>query len=399
MVLRTSLQAVGRLVSVLPEIAAAAAAHDLDASFPFEAFETLHQAGILALTVPAAVGGGGAGLASSANVVERLGAADPSVGLVVMWQLVFHGLISHQPDNWPVGLRDVLQRSAVEDGALINALSAEPDLGSPIRGGVPATTARRQGGPEDGWRVTGHKLYSTGIPALRWLAVVAATDEATPRVGQFVVDARDGGFVVDETWDHLGLRATASHEVILDGVRPRGLRQRPRRGRHPTGEQPHLRVERAAHGRALPGDRDPACDWLVAYLNERTPTALGAPLATLPRFQQAVGHIESLLYVNHRLIHDTAAEYDRGDLDEGGEAQAPVIKHVVTKNAVDIVDSAMQLVGNAGLTRSNPLERHHRDVLTGPIHTPQADFTLTNSGRRVLERARLPVPHREEAPT
>ena len=49
-----------------------------------------------------------------------------------------------------------------------------------------------------------------------------------------------------------------------------------------------------------------ARDWLVGYLNERTPTNLGAPLATLPRFQEAVGEIEALLYANERLIHGTA---------------------------------------------------------------------------------------------
>jgi alkylation response protein AidB-like acyl-CoA dehydrogenase len=38
-----------------------------------------------------------------------------------------------------------------------------------------------------------------------------------------------------------------------------------------------------------------ARDWLVKFLSERTPASLGAPLATLPRFQQAVGEIESAL--------------------------------------------------------------------------------------------------------
>ncbi|MDL5472214.1 acyl-CoA dehydrogenase, partial [Klebsiella pneumoniae] len=52
--------------------------------------------------------------------------------------------------------------SAVARGALINALRVEPELGSPARGGLPATVLRRG---VDGWRLSGHKLYTTGIPA------------------------------------------------------------------------------------------------------------------------------------------------------------------------------------------------------------------------------------------
>ena len=47
---------------------------------------------------------------------------------------------------------------------------------------------------------------------------------------------------------------------------------------------------------------------------------------------------------------------------------------------------AVALIGNAGLSRRNPLERHLRDVLCGRIHTPQDDVVLTSAGRALLER-------------
>ena len=60
------------------EFAARAAQHDRDASFPFENFDQLSEAGLLALTVPTALGGGGAGAldaarssASSARPIHR----------------------------------------------------------------------------------------------------------------------------------------------------------------------------------------------------------------------------------------------------------------------------------------------------------------------------------------
>jgi alkylation response protein AidB-like acyl-CoA dehydrogenase len=42
------------------------------------------------------------------------------------------------------------------------------------------------------------------------------------------------------------------------------------------------------------------------------------------------------------------------------------------------------LVGNNGLTRHNPLERHYRDVLCARVHTPQDDSILSAAGRAAL---------------
>ena len=68
---------------VLTGIAAAAAGHDRDGSFPHEAFAALRRIGLLGMCVPAVMGGGGAGLAEACLVVERVGTADPSVGLLL----------------------------------------------------------------------------------------------------------------------------------------------------------------------------------------------------------------------------------------------------------------------------------------------------------------------------
>jgi alkylation response protein AidB-like acyl-CoA dehydrogenase len=43
------------------------------------------------------------------------------------------------------------------------------------------------------------------------------------------------------------------------------------------------------------------------------------------------------------------------------------------------------LTGNNGLTRKNPLERHYRDVLSAPVHTPQDDTIVAAAGNSVLE--------------
>lgn len=62
---------------------------------------------------------------------------------------------------------------------MINAAQAEPRVGSPAHGALPETIARRVG---DSWRITGRKNYVTGIPILKWVALLALTDEETPRL-------------------------------------------------------------------------------------------------------------------------------------------------------------------------------------------------------------------------
>ena len=60
------------------------------------------------------------------------------------------------------------------------------------------------------------------------------------------------------------------------------------------------------------------------------------------------------------------------------------MKWAVNDNALKAVAKALELAGNPGLSRTNPLERHHRDVLCARVHSPQNDTILTGAGRAAL---------------
>ena len=64
--------------------------------------------------------------------------------------------------------------------------------------------------------------------------------------------------------------------------------------------------------------------------------------------------------------------------------EANSVKLTVTNNAVAAVEEALSLTGNHGLSRTNPLERHYRDVLCGRVHTPQDDSIRSAAGRLAL---------------
>jgi alkylation response protein AidB-like acyl-CoA dehydrogenase len=176
---------------------------------------------------------------------------------------------------------------AISDGALINALRVEPDLGTPARGGLPATVARRT--PE-GWRISGRKIYSTGSTALTWFVVWARSDDPEPLVGGWLVRADTPGVVIEETWDHLGLRASASHDVIFEDVLvPLDHALDPQ----PVGAPPPYPATFAAWSAVLTAAiydavARAARDWLIDFLASRKPANLGAALSTLPSFRSAI---------------------------------------------------------------------------------------------------------------
>ncbi|SNU82868.1 acyl-CoA dehydrogenase family protein [Pandoraea sputorum] len=394
-----------QLDALLPPItralAESAAALDRDAHFPFDNFALLHRHGLIAEVVPRAAGGGGGGLATARRIVGAVAKGESATALVLTMTYLQHRSLVRESTRWPQAQRHAVFESAVRDGALINALRVEPDLGTPARGGLPSTIARRT---QTGWRLSGRKLYCTGIPALRWLNVWARTDEAEPRVGVFLVPRPDGstdstdspdrpGIRVVQNWDHLGLRASASHEVVLEDIDlPFGnaVDIRPPNEWAPAGigqRDNDAHIEQQAWMSVLLGTLYDAVaragvDWLVTFLNTRVPGNLGAPLATVPRIQETVGEIAALLHVNQRLLDAAAQAADAGEPDD--DIASGALKFTVTGNAIRVLELALQLSGNHGLSRNNPLERYHRDVLCSRIHTPQNDTILGAAGRQTL---------------
>ncbi|WP_114814358.1 acyl-CoA dehydrogenase family protein [Paraburkholderia kururiensis] len=365
-------QADAWLDALTADFAATAAELDAGPTFPHDNLARLREADLLALTVPRALGGHEATLPQALKVIRAVARGEPSTALILVMQYVYHVRLQANP-NWPDWLKEAIARDAVERGALINSLRVEPELGSPSRGGLPATVGRLDGGH---WVLNGRKLYSTGSPGLTWFAVWGRTDEATPRVGTWLVHRDMPGIRFGEPWNHLGMRATGSHEVIFENVRV------------PVEHAVDLQPPGLATGMdavttlwtnvLLPAVYDgvarAARDWFVHWAAHRVPSGLSAPLSTLPHFQQTAGQIDALL-LNNRVLLDAGAN---GSVDA---TAAPTLKYLVSRDAIRAVELALEASSNPGLSRNNPLERHYRDVLCARIHTPQNDTVLGNVGR------------------
>ncbi len=364
-------------------LSATAEAYDRSAEFPRANFDLLAKRGLVGLTVSRQHGGRQAGLAQSLRVLGAVAKGEPSTALILFMTYGYHAQPT-RAQSWPAHIYERLAREAVGGGGLIGGLRVEPELGTPVRGGLPETVARRTGA---GWALSGRKIYSTGSTGLDWFSVWAKTDEASPRVGNFLVAADAPGITIVPAWDHLGMRATVSHEVMFDGT-PIPLDHAvdvrapadwaPKPGDNALGLWNALAISTIYDGVARA-----ARDWLAGYLKERVPTNLGASLATLPRVQEKFGEIEALLYANRVLIGTAAEHADAGDPPSAIEANN--IKFHATGNAIRAVEIGLELTGNPGLSRKNPLERHYRDILCSRIHSPQNDTILVAAGRAGLE--------------
>ncbi len=361
-------------------LSASAAQVDLQGTFPDKNFALLHQHGLLSRALPLSVGGFGADLAECRAIIAAVAQGEPSTALILVMQYLNSRRLGEE-SCWPTEVKQHVAQSVREEGALINALRVEPELGTPARGGLPKTIARRS---IDGWRISGEKIYSTGSVGLSWFLVWASSDDADPLVGAYLVPASSPGIRIEKEWDHMGMRATCSHRVVFEEVwipQEYAVSVSPESApRARLNDEDNLWMA-VLLGSLYDAIAHAARDWFIGFLQQRVPANLGKPLASLPRFQEIVGRVETLLFTSQTLLDSAAAE-------QINSTHAPKIKQVVIENAIRSIQLMVESIGNHALTRSNPLERHFRNVLCGRIHTPQDDVTFTAAGKSALSPAR-----------
>ncbi|MHA6758866.1 acyl-CoA dehydrogenase family protein [Streptacidiphilus sp. PAMC 29251] len=358
--------ALARLPRVVDLLAARAEEHDRDAGFPYRGIEAVHEAGLLTLTVAERYGGPGCGLADTVRVLTELGRGDPSVALVSALTLLTHAQQAHAP-YWPEPVYADLLADSVRGPALVGVLGPED--------GAPGVTALRDGSD---WRLTGRTPRVAGAEALAWMVVCARTGEQQvgeepdgeqqDEVGLFLVQGDTPGVQVEPTWDQLGLRATASHDVLFDQVQV---------GADAVVHTASPVLDPSWLDLALPavylGVALAARDWLVATLRQ------GAADGQL---HAALGSIEVDLVTAGELLHSLARRIDEGD--PAGPARTAAGRIVATRTAIGVVEQAVALSGSAGLSRAHPLERHFRDVQHARTHGPRTPDLLAEAGRRAL---------------
>ncbi|SIR35531.1 Acyl-CoA dehydrogenase [Rhizobium sp. RU35A] len=365
------------LDQIVRAVADAAPEVDRSGAFPWAGIRAVHAGGLLESTVAKRYGGRGASLLDTAHILAALGRGDPSVALITAMTL-FNHLAQASRNHWPEDLYLSLLAEAKERPLLLNAARVEPELGSPARGGLPATRARRTA---SGWSISGRKRFVTGAHGLTHFLVWAHTDEAPTRVGTFVVPNGLPGIRIIENWDSLGMRASGSHDVEYEDVEiplqnvvdltGTEVAQQDNRG--------HAAMTLALTSLYL-GVAEAAQAAFSRFAHERVPTNLGHPIARTERFVTLSGEIDLLIGGARQLIFDALST---GQADAERLVRARLLAGRQLRDAVQL---AVRGLGNPGLGAELGLERHFRDIQAVLVHAPQEDTAISLLGRAAFDR-------------
>jgi alkylation response protein AidB-like acyl-CoA dehydrogenase len=372
------------------QFALTAAEQDRTGAFPTANFAAIRQTILPRLAVPVVHGGLGANLLETVMVIERLATGDGSTALSFTMHLQTLGSAADTTTagSWPPELFARLCADVVARGALINSCASEPELGSPSRGGKPKTTARvRDPGvdpndPAAVWLISGRKTFASLAPALDYFIIPATLVDGPEDVARFLIP-RGESIEIVETWDAMGMRTTGSHDIVLHDVAVPGSNIIARSSQS-TGGGANAWFLLGVSAVYL-GIAEAALAAAADYAQQRVPTALGKPIATLESVQRHLGVAAYLVEQSRAVLYHHAQLWEmypeaRGELSP----LLAVAKVTVTNNAVTAVDHCMRAAGGASLTHILPLERFYRDVRAGLHHPIGDDEAYLMLGKQTL---------------
>ncbi len=373
--------------SVLPALRDASVEADRLAEFPISHVATLGDARLLGLVVPTEFGGLGGGLRDLAAATFAMGTACPSTALAFFFQCssASRGLLPLEAldaglfnDDEATTVRafatKVLTRLGHDRRWMANfASESAKSSTAAITISTSATPTERNGVP--GWSLSGVKSFgcATGV-ADDYLVTAQLPGGGTAEyLGVFLVDRSTPGISERTRWDAIGMRASATHGIVLDDVFVAAedalavpgafvkMMQMSRGsfvGSQLAGTAVYLGAARAVY------------DFTISHLTTSTFSDTGRPIGTAPFQQQLVGQMRSSL--------DTATLWLRRQIDL--ETSEPPIwpkedvvrnwrlaKGAISEAAFDVGTCAVKACGTSNTTNSGVVARMLRDLTMGLV--------------------------------
>ncbi|HET6866557.1 MAG TPA: acyl-CoA dehydrogenase family protein [Solirubrobacteraceae bacterium] len=358
-------------------LAARAAEHDRDGTYPFEAIDALRAAGYFGAPIP--IEFGGLGVSTTHDLVvaaSRLARGNASVAIGVNMHLVavLNMVRRHQvaaaageerrAKAFAASLKQILDNRVV----LAAAIS---ERGQDLT--RPGTIATRT---DSGWRIDGRKMFCTMSPAATdlYVAVTYSDEKGVDRYAYAMVPTDAPGVTIHDDWDALGMRASGSNSVSLEGVE---LPEAGVRGGFVAGD-PLPYMERNLHA----GLFHAAASLGIAESADaiaRRGIAGRINGDARPRMQVADNAVDlaasrGILARAAELIdeHWAANPTSDGSADELSAlfAEAQAAKAFVNEAAARVVERALALSGGAGYINGSSLARAYRDVRAGSFMHP-----------------------------
>ncbi len=350
---------------VAKELAPRVAQAEQDEDFPREVFRTLGRAGLLSLPFDETYGGGGQSYEVYLQVLEEIAAAWASVGVgVSVHALSCFGLYTRgteeQKHRW---LPDML------GGELLGAYA----LSEAHAGSDPAAMQARARRDGEEYVLSGTKAWITHGGHADYYKVMARTGEGRNDISCFLVPADAEGVQADPPERKMGLTASSTTTLRLDGVRVPAERRLGDEGDGLRIALAGLDAGRLGIAAVATGLAQGALDVAVAYAQERETfgrriidhQGLGFLLADMA----AAVETARATTLHAARLRDQGLPFSR---------QASIAKLVATDNAMRVTTDAVQVLGGYGYTRDFPVERYMREAKVMQI------FEGTNQIQRMV---------------
>ncbi len=354
---------------VRPRVAAMERASAVDPALLAKCFEL----GLMGIDVPESHGGAGGSLLMTVLAVEELSAVDASVAIFVDVQ---NTLVNTLLRKWASDdvKRRYLPRLAVD---LLGAYAlSEPDSGSDAFG--LQTRATKRG---NRWILEGRKLWITNGAEAGLFVVFANSDFAKGYKGitAFAVERAFKGFGVGKKEDKLGIRASSTCELILDGCEVPEANVIGEVGVGYKVAIETLNTGRIGIGAQMIGVARGALTAALKYAKERK--QFGKPIGEFQAVQFQLAQAATELEAARLMVYNAAR------LETAGEpytTQAAMAKLFASQVAERVTSLAVELFGGYGYTKEYPVEKFYRDAKIGTIYEGTSNMQLNTIAKQLL---------------
>jgi alkylation response protein AidB-like acyl-CoA dehydrogenase len=342
--------------------------YDRENRFFTEDFEELRASGYLHAAVPAELGGSGLRLNEVMRLQQQLAYHAPATAVAVNMHLYWTGLAADLARFGDERCAFILREAA--DGHVFAAGHGE--AGNDL--GLFASTAQAERA-DGGWVISGRKVFGSLSPVWTYLGFHAmdTSDPAAPKVIHGFLPRDASGYRIEQTWDALGMRATSSEDTVFDGafvpdelvpvVAPMGAA---------GADLFHLSLFAwglLGFANVYIGAARRAYDIVVESARSRGSIGLTRSQAHNPEVQRGVAEMRMALEAVDGYLGRVCDDWAAG-VDHGADWPLKIVsaKHFAVTRAFEIVDTALDLTGGAGLFKRSRIEQLFRDVRLGRIH-------------------------------
>ena len=343
--------------------------------FPLETIRKLGELGYMGSIFPEDLGGAGLGYIEYAIIIEELSRVDGSVGIIVA---AHTSLCSNH--IYKMGTEEQRQRylPKLASGEWIGCWSlTEPEAGSDAAG------TRTRAVQEDGcWVLDGAKTFTTNAHYADVCVAMAVTDRAAAQHGisAFIIDRGTPGFRPGKKENKLGLRASATGEVVFENCR---LGPGQLLGHRNEGFVDSLKVldgGRVSIAALSIGMGQGAYDAALRYSKLRR--QFGRPISEFQAIQNKLVDMATELDAARLLNYRAAWMLDHGKRVTRESAMA---KLFASEAAVRIANEAVQIHGGYGFIKDYPVEKFYRDVKLCTIGEGTSEIQRLVIARQLLK--------------